>query len=119
MSFISVAMMLQATITGLPQDTSEGCNDKDGTIALSSCYSERADMWEKRLGPAYTTALDHVKGAQRTALKRAQRAWKNYREATCEFYNREPGSIHFIQGAYCMLDLTRSRALELEEYILP
>jgi uncharacterized protein YecT (DUF1311 family) len=105
--------------SGLPRDTTEGCNDKDGTVALSSCYSKRTDAWQKRLDSAYPAALDYVQGPQRKALQRAQSVWLKYRDASCDFYNLVPGSVHYIQGAYCMLDLTRSRALELEEYILP
>lgn len=110
---------LQIALAGLPQDSTEGCTDKDGTTALSSCYSQRAVAWEKRLQAAYPIVLDFVQGPQREALKRAQAAWLRYRDATCEFYNLVPGSIHYIQGAYCTLSLTRSRALELEEYVLP
>ena len=118
MSIVAI-IALQVALSGLPRDTTEGCNDKEGTVALSSCYSERADTWQKRLDAAYPVALNYVPGPQRKALKRAQSAWLKYRDATCDFYNLVPGSVHYIQGAYCMLDLTRSRALELEEYILP
>jgi uncharacterized protein YecT (DUF1311 family) len=113
------ALALQVSLSGLPLDPTEGCSDKDGTIALSSCYSERADAWQKRLDAAYPTTLRFVKGPQRDALRRAQSAWLKYRNSTCEFYALTPGSIRYIQGAYCMLDLNRSRALELEEFILP
>ena len=116
---IVAAIALQVTLSGLPRDTTEGCNDKDGTVALSSCYSEHADAWEKRLNAAYPVALDFVDGPRRKALQRAQSAWLKYRDATCDFYNLVPGSLHYIQGAYCILDLNRSRALELEEYVLP
>ncbi|TPG13120.1 lysozyme inhibitor LprI family protein [Sphingomonas oligophenolica] len=112
-------MAIQAAIAGPPQDTTEGCNDKYGTAALSSCYSEHAESWKRRVIAAYPIALDHTKGRQRDALKRAQDAWLKYRAASCEFYELEQGSIHFIWGAYCMLDLTRRRALELEEYVQP
>ena len=116
---IVAAIALQVTLSGLPRDTTEGCNDKYGSVALSSCYSEHADAWEKRLNAAYPVALDFVDGPQRKALQRAQLAWLKNRDATCDFYNLVPGSVHYIQGAYCMLDLNRSRALELEEYVLP
>lgn len=116
---VAIIIALQVALTGLPLDTMEGCNDKDGTVALATCYSEHAAVWGKRLQAAYPDALDHVEGPQRKALARAQRAWVKYRDATCQFYNLTPGSIHYIQSAYCMLDLTRNRALELEEYVLP
>ncbi|WP_082515887.1 lysozyme inhibitor LprI family protein [Sphingomonas sp. Leaf412] len=116
---IVAVIALQVTLSGLPRDTTEGCNDKDGTVTPSSCYSEHADAWQKRLNAAYPLTLEFVDGPQRKALQRAQSAWLKYRDATCDFYNLAPGSAHYIQGAYCMLDLTRSRALELEQYILP
>lgn len=118
---MSVALMfaLQMALTGLPQDVTEECNDKGGTLSLSSCYSERTTLWEKRLESAYPAALAFTEGQQRDALERAQAAWLKYRDATCDFYNLTPGSIHYIWGAYCMLDMTRRRTIELEEYILP
>lgn len=118
---ISVAFVvaLQLALSGGPQDDAEGCIDKFGTTTLSACYSERADVWDKRLQAAYPAALAFVSEPQRHALERAEAAWLRYRAATCEFYTLLPGSLHYIQGAYCMLDLTRRRALELEEYILP
>ena len=119
MSLAIILAFFQLSLSGLPKDLAEGCNDKGGATALSSCYSERADLWNERLRAAYAVAMRHVQGTQRDALERAQAAWLRYRNETCQFYNLDPGSIHFIQGAYCMLDLNRHRALELEEYVLP
>jgi uncharacterized protein YecT (DUF1311 family) len=116
---LAIFIAFQVALAGLPQDLTEGCNDKDGTVALSSCYSEHADAWERRLRAAYPAALRHATGPQRGALKKAQAAWLKYRDATCNFYNLEPGSIHFIQSAYCVLDLNRNRTLELEDYVTP
>jgi uncharacterized protein YecT (DUF1311 family) len=115
---LSMVLALQLATASVPDGT-EGCTDKDGTLALSSCYSQRADAWEQRLAAAYPAALRHVQGPQRRALRRAQAAWRRYRTAGCAFYDLTPGSIHVIQSAYCMLDLTRRRALELEDLVLP
>jgi uncharacterized protein YecT (DUF1311 family) len=118
---MSVILMiaLQAELTGLPQDVTDGCNDKHGTISLSSCYSERTTHWEARLERAYQAAFAFTDGPQHDALERARVAWLKYREATCDFYSLTPGSIHYIWGAYCELDLTRRRTIELDEFILP
>jgi uncharacterized protein YecT (DUF1311 family) len=117
--FVVIMIAVQVSLSGLPYDTTEGCNDRDGTVALSSCYSKHADDWQKSLDKAYPVALDHVAGPQRKALQRVQAVWLKYRDAACDFYNLTPGSIHYVQGAYCMLNLTRARALKLEEFILP
>jgi uncharacterized protein YecT (DUF1311 family) len=118
MTLVAV-LALQVAIAGLPRDPTEGCDDKDGTVALSSCYTDRAAAWQTRLDAAYPATLRFVKGRQRRALQRAQAAWLTYRDATCAFYGATPGTVRAIQGAYCTLDLTRRRALELEEYVLP
>lgn len=116
---LAMILALQVSLSGLPDDLKEGCNDKDGTVALSSCYSDHASLWDKRMRAAYPVAFEHAQGEQRNALKKAQAAWVKYRDETCEFYNLEQGSIHVILSAYCQLDLTRRHALELEEYVLP
>jgi uncharacterized protein YecT (DUF1311 family) len=50
---------------------------------------------------AYPIALQFAKGRQHNALVRSQKAWLAYRDAECKFYELQPGTISFIQSAYC------------------
>jgi uncharacterized protein YecT (DUF1311 family) len=56
---------------------------------------------------------------QKNALLRAERAWLAYRTANCGWYDAHEGTIREIYAADCMLDMTRARAVELEEALKP
>lgn len=114
-----LAAMIAMQVAGLPQDNSEGCTDELGTNSLASCYTERLKAWEPRLAAAYAAALSRTRGPQRSALRAAQRDWRRFRRSNCNFYYLEAGSIRTIWAAYCDLDLTRRRTVELEEYVQP
>lgn len=114
-----LAAVIAIQVAGLPQDGAEGCTDREGTNALASCYSDRLRGWEARLSAAYAAALGRTRGPQRAALRAAQRDWLRFRESNCHFYSLQAGTIRSIWAAYCDLDLTRRRAVELEEYVAP
>jgi uncharacterized protein YecT (DUF1311 family) len=115
---ISVMLALQVAVSGVSDET-EGCTDKEGPRILSACYSDHAAQWEQRMAAAYPSAMKAQDKKQRTALATSQARWLAYRRAECGFYANPEGSLAYIQSAYCMLDLTRRRALELEELPLP
>jgi uncharacterized protein YecT (DUF1311 family) len=114
---LAIAIALQSA--GLPQDVAEGCSDRDGTNALAYCYSDRLQAWERRLSSAYAGALGRARGPQRTALRSAQRDWLRFRRSNCRVYSLEAGTIRVTSAVYCELDLTRRRAVELEEFGTP
>ena len=73
---------------------------------------------DKRLNAAYQRALKEAQSdKQRDQLRKAQRLWIQYRDANCEYYELYEGTIARIYGGVCMLDLTRTRAEELERAI--
>jgi uncharacterized protein YecT (DUF1311 family) len=52
---------------------------------------------------------------QSDALRAAQRAWMQFRDANCRYYGSGEGTITRLQFAECMRSTTARRALELEE----
>ena len=64
---------------------------------------------------AYREALKDAQPKQREQLRKAQRLWIQFRDANCLYYDLGDGTIARIEAEYCMKDLTKTRAVELEE----
>ena len=64
---------------------------------------------------AYQQALKDAQPKQREQLRKAQRLWIKYRDANCLYYDLGEGTIARIEAGYCMKDMTKTRAVELEE----
>lgn len=58
------ALFAMQVLVDVP-DSAEGCTDKEGTVALASCYAARGQAWERRMHAAYPTALKSVDGPRR------------------------------------------------------
>ena len=48
-------------------------------------------------------------------LKRAERAWLDFRRANCGFDSDEQGTIRLVDAAECMRRMTQDRAIELQQ----
>lgn len=101
----------------VPDD--DACNQRDTTYAIAECLDERTKVWDQRLNQAYQALLAmlrHDTNPQRRidALKTAERAWLQYRNAQCNFYETADGTIRIIEVASCARDLTQARAIVLQ-----
>ncbi len=92
----------------------ETCADETSTIGIATCVDGLHAAWDGRLNTAYQAVMNRLEGAQKTALRDAQRAWIAYRDANCAFYAAGEGTIAQIETAVCMYALTRQRAEEME-----
>ena len=94
------------------------CNQLPTTVAIADCLQRQTKLWDTRLNQAYqalTTMLAGPDNATQLAdLKRAERAWLQYRKEDCGFYADGQGTIRQIEAADCMRRLTQDRAIELE-----
>jgi uncharacterized protein YecT (DUF1311 family) len=95
-------------------DSEKRC--EGSTPEMVDCLMAQTAQWEKRLNAAYSQALkDAVDAKQAAQLREAQRLWVQFRDANCLYYDLGEGTIASIEAGYCMKDLTKTRALELEE----
>lgn len=94
-------------------DTEQACDGS--TYEIVECLKGKIAQWDKRLNIAYQQALkDAVSPKQAEQLRKAQRLWVQYRDASCEYYALGEGTIARIETGYCSLELTQARAKELE-----
>lgn len=98
----------------------DACHRKDTTVAIMDCLNGLTAQWDKRLNAAYQAALKASESpARKNGLVRAERAWLAFRTANCGWYDSQEGTIRMIAGADCMLDMTKTRAVELDDALKP
>jgi uncharacterized protein YecT (DUF1311 family) len=85
------------------------------TYEMVECLNVKTAYWDKRMTIAYQFALKAGEAKQREQLRKAQRLWIQYRDANCLYYDLGEGTIARIEAGYCMKDLTKTRAVELED----
>jgi uncharacterized protein YecT (DUF1311 family) len=96
------------------------CRQKESDNDIAGCLQRLTGQWDKRLNAAYQTTLKASDDeAQKSALLRAERAWLAFRTANCDWYGTHQGTIRTVYAANCMLDMTRGRAVELEQALKP
>ncbi len=90
------------------------------TAEMVSCNTKAAKVQDDRLNRAYKTALAAQEGARKQQLQDVQRLWIKYRDANCAFAGSATGgTIDQINGSGCVLDMTQTRAQELEDLVGP
>lgn len=112
---MTIPALLTLTFAASAQDEeAQTCPDAVSTVDIVECLGELYEGEDARLNTAYRAAIEPLEGEQRTLLRDAQRAWVAFRDANCLFYRSGDGTIAAIEGSSCMVDVTRTRADELE-----
>lgn len=134
---VAIAALLLLGGTGFAhaqQDDNEqvDCNNAQSQADMNYCAAKDFEKADKQLNAVYKQALksqadldkqsasinpDYV-GAVK-ALKKAQRAWIDYRDGQCEGvgYEAVGGTMQPMLEAGCKADLTDKRVKELQELI--
>ncbi|MGF6097531.1 lysozyme inhibitor LprI family protein [Pseudomonas sp. 18175] len=95
-------------------------NTANTTADMVNCNANETKVQDKRLNTAYKTALAAQDGARKQQLQDVQRLWIKYRDANCAFAGSATGgSIDRVNGSGCVLDMTQTRAQELEDLVGP
>ena len=90
------------------------------TVDMVNCNAKEAKVQDERLNKAYKTALAAQEGDRKDKLQDVQRLWIKYRDANCGFAGSATGgTIDQVNGSGCLLDMTQTRAQELEDLVGP
>jgi|HubBroStandDraft_6_1064221.scaffolds.fasta_scaffold139600_4 uncharacterized protein YecT (DUF1311 family) len=97
------------------------CEEKRTTLDISQCLSGELKKADAELNRTYEQTLKRVKASDADLLKKAQRAWMEYREAHCqaEFELWDGGTGGQIALPQCKLTLTKRRITEIQETYNP
>ncbi|WP_339420536.1 MULTISPECIES: lysozyme inhibitor LprI family protein [unclassified Pseudomonas] len=117
----AVLLALCGTASAADNAAWKKCMDgANTTVEMVSCNVKEAKVQDTRLNKAYKTALAAQKGARKQQLQDVQRLWIKYRDANCGFAGSATGgTIDQVNGTGCMLDMTQTRAQELETLVGP
>jgi uncharacterized protein YecT (DUF1311 family) len=88
------------------------------TAGMIECANAELRVQDGRLNNAYQSAILRLeRPRQKVALQKAQRAWIAFRDADCAaLYDEDWGSMARVQANACVLEHTRRRAAELEQF---
>jgi uncharacterized protein YecT (DUF1311 family) len=121
--FVASALLLALCGSASAADNAalKKCMDGANTTAdMVSCNAKEAKVQDERLNKAYKTALAAQEGARKQQLQDVQRLWIKYRDANCSFAGSATGgTIDQVNGSGCLLDLSQTRAQELEDLVGP
>jgi len=99
------------------------------TYGMATCTSSETEVWDGFLNDEYRQTMAYMKAQDKDeaeifpefanraeALKKAQRAWLVYRDATCdlEYALGGSGSIRHLYGTGCFMRMTAERTIELK-----
>lgn len=123
-----VASAAQAQDDPAPAD----CENAVTQAQIDACASGDYDKADAELNKVYGQAVARLQKADKDfaatdsndvgaveALKKAQRAWINYRDASCELagFEARGGTLENTIYIGCQTDLTRKRTAELRELL--
>ena len=83
--------------------------------AILACLSAEVKRQEGRLSGSVGRAAKSLTGDEKQKLDAANSAWRNFRNANCNFYADPKGAPPAnLENADCLLNLTVGRAQEME-----
>lgn len=102
----------------------ENCHSIDSnqtTVGMTNCEYIAAELWDKQLNEYYNLLMTLLNNEEKEILKDSQLKWIEYRDKELKFsgtfYHNLQGTMWRIVAASRRCDLTRTRALEIKEYI--
>ena len=101
--------------------TYTSCMDKaSSTLAMGACIQAETKLQDDRLNRVYKQLMSKLEPQQQKDLREVQRTWVKYRDGNCAFHGTlSNGSLYRIEGAVCLLDMSKDRAAELERVLSP
>lgn len=128
---VAVVALLLASAALADDDNGVSCNPEGSQQEMNACTSDDYQKADRELNDVYRQALDFAAGEDSdlkdqpdlqgavATLKKAQRAWVDYRDGQCESYGftARGGSMEPMLIDGCKADLTKKRTAELKALI--
>ena len=96
------------------------CMESNTTMnGMIVCSQDALAKWEAEMNQNYNRLMVYLSPAQQSALKKAQAQWLNYRDSDVQLsiaINSEAGSIGKLEIVGIELELTKQRAIILDQY---
>src|SRR5262245_17592989 len=103
---------------GVTEKEYQECGERWGAPgAIAECLLQRNKTYGVELEEAYKRAIDVTRDKDKALVRRAQRSWLSYQQATCKFHDLyaqgEGTGIARTLAARCLLLTTLQRLREL------
>ncbi|VVN98414.1 lysozyme inhibitor LprI family protein [Pseudomonas fluorescens] len=98
------------------------CMEASGgvTVNMLDCTTAEIKLQDARLNKGYKAAMATLEADKKSQLQNVQRMWIKYRDANCGLVGSlTGGTIDSINAGSCVLEMTRTRAQELENLVGP
>jgi uncharacterized protein YecT (DUF1311 family) len=96
-------------------------DENPSTMGMRQAFGDARDKWEKEIIKSFSKLKEAMEPEEFEALRVSQRAWETYRDAEVkaqgEIYSRQQGTIWGPISNSAEMELYRSRALQLDEYL--
>jgi uncharacterized protein YecT (DUF1311 family) len=117
--FIFLSFVLSIAAQGA---SAADCNRNDQSqMGLNICADTDYKAADRKLNQTYGRIVKRLAGDRDTVklLQASQRAWIAFRDAECSFRTSasKEGSIHPMEAALCLRDLTEERTKALDVYL--
>jgi len=92
------------------------CQEDDpSTHGIVACSGREQSWWDQQLNFYYAELKSGLPPDVFDSLRTAQRSWIAYRDARCDYEYRlwGEGTMRQIIGAYCWMEMTAERAIDL------
>lgn len=105
----------KSVVAGVNSD----CFEPQTTRQMNYCSEQELKETDKRLNLIYQQLTGKLSDLQKQRLTKAQLAWIDFRDKTCEYEKGqfEGGSIALSTYNYCLARITKQRITDLENYL--
>jgi uncharacterized protein YecT (DUF1311 family) len=113
-----LSQIASAEDAGLSQQFSLCMGESGGvTVDMLGCIGKETAYQDVRLNKVYKEVMSQLTEERKKQLKKAQRAWIQFRDANCDFYaDPDGGTMARVNSNDCVMSATASRAKELEGF---
>ncbi|WP_426133591.1 lysozyme inhibitor LprI family protein [Pseudomonas sp. PWP3-1b2] len=119
--FIASALFLGLSGTASAEDSpalTKCMNGANSDSSMVACQAQELKVQDARLNKAYQAVMNFEQGEKKQQLQDVQHLWIKYRDANCGFMDSASGgTIDRVNGAACRVDMTQTRAAELESLL--
>lgn len=105
---------------GTAAQACESLPEMASTMGMRDCYERENAYWDEMLNDRYQKLLVNFSKTNAEKLRAMQRTWIAWRTQKCEmpYMLFEGGSMAGPMAAYCVMETTGERALELDQALI-
>jgi uncharacterized protein YecT (DUF1311 family) len=99
----------------------DSCMEKDySTAGMVKCITEATKMWDAELNKYYKLLMKKLDDVSAKTLKESELKWIEYKEKEIDniamIYAKLDGTMYIPMRASAIMELTKTRALQLADY---